>query len=106
MNEKPLRPRLILLPDGTISSAHCTCMAGLGEAYSHSTTVDFFILHCHLLGQKSAEALSCMDKLSAWTVPNLVKAITPRKIKDINWGRQTSYSSKYFHLKIYKADVY
>lgn len=100
MNDKPLRPWLILLPDGTISSVHCTCMAGLGEACSHSAAVAFSILHSHLRSQELIQDLSCTDKLSAWTVPDLAKAITPKRIKDIDWGKQTtSYNSKYFFKK-------
>ena len=35
MNDPSLQPWLILEPDGTVISAHCNCMAGIGEVCSH-----------------------------------------------------------------------
>lgn len=85
MNEKYLKPWLILLPDGSIDSAHCTCMAGLGEVCSHIAAVAFAL---SFLSPK--EEMSCTDKLSAWTVPKINEKIEPKRIKDINLGKPTS----------------
>ena len=35
LSEKPLTPWIIAKPDGEIITAHCDCMAGLGETCSH-----------------------------------------------------------------------
>ncbi|CAG9762584.1 unnamed protein product [Ceutorhynchus assimilis] len=35
---------VILLPDGSISSAHCTCMAGLAEVCSHVAIILFYLM--------------------------------------------------------------
>ena len=35
VREKPLLPWAIIKKDGCIEAAHCTCMAGLGEACTH-----------------------------------------------------------------------
>ncbi len=35
VNDKPLDPWLLISEDGTVQSAHCTCMAGLSEGCSH-----------------------------------------------------------------------
>ena len=43
MNDPPLRPWVIAEENGTIQSAHCTCMAGLGEACSHVGALLFYV---------------------------------------------------------------
>ena len=43
MRENPLDPWNISEPDGNVLVAHCTCMAGLGEACSHSAALVFSI---------------------------------------------------------------
>ena len=41
VSEKPLEPWILMNEYGSVSSAHCTCMAGLAEACSHIGTVLF-----------------------------------------------------------------
>lgn len=99
MNDTPLRPWLVFLPDGSISTAHCACMAGLGEVCSHAAAVAFAILfqNPELSEEElSCASLSCTDKLSKWTVPIKAKGpILPKRIKDINWGKKvTSYDGE------------
>lgn len=43
MNETPLLPWLIIETDGSVISAHCTCMAGTGEVCSHVGAVLFAV---------------------------------------------------------------
>lgn len=43
MNETPLLPWLIAETDGSVISAHCTCMAGIGEVCSHVGAVLFAV---------------------------------------------------------------
>lgn len=81
MNDKPLKPWVIVLPDGSITSAHFTCMAGLGEVCSHAASI-VFAIYC-----QKRQSESCTDKLSKWTVPVATKKISPKKLKDINWGK-------------------
>ena len=45
INEKPLEPWLIVCSDGTVQSAHCTCMAGWSEGCSHIAAVPFALEH-------------------------------------------------------------
>lgn len=75
MNDKPLRPWLILLPDATIASAHCDCMAGLGEVCSHTAAVAFALY----FKNPYMESISCTDKLSIWPAPITSKAIVQKK---------------------------
>ncbi|KAL3854701.1 hypothetical protein ACJMK2_013959 [Sinanodonta woodiana] len=39
VREKPLEPWVIVATDGSVETAHCTCMAGLGECCTHEATV-------------------------------------------------------------------
>ena len=41
MSEKPLQPWIIAEKDGRILAAHCTCMAGFGEACTHVAALFF-----------------------------------------------------------------
>ena len=43
MREKPLDSWIIAEPDGKVLAAHCTCMAGLGEACTHIAALLFSI---------------------------------------------------------------
>jgi uncharacterized Zn finger protein len=43
MSEKPLQPWIIAEKDGRILAAHCTCMAGLGEACTHVAALLFAV---------------------------------------------------------------
>ena len=81
MNEKPLQCWLIILPDGAIATAHCTCMAGLGEVCNHSAAIAF------QLYPRNQSISSCTDKLSVWPVPKAAKSIVPKKLRDVNWGK-------------------
>lgn len=85
MNDKDLSCWLTFEADGSILSAHCTCMAGLGEVCSH-TAADALTFHFH----NNTEEVACTDVLSAWPVPKVSKKIELKEIKDINWGKQTT----------------
>lgn len=90
MNEKPVQAWIIFLLDGSIDSAHCTCMAGLGEVCTH-TAAACFALHFH----NSLEEASCTENLCLWNVPKQSKKIEFKKIKDIIWGKITKpYKNK------------
>ncbi|KAG0439811.1 hypothetical protein HPB47_016523 [Ixodes persulcatus] len=65
--EKLLQPWLLVKPDGEVLLAHCTCMAGLGEAYSHIVSILFYLEAVI----KSREELTCTDKENAWLPPQL-----------------------------------
>lgn len=91
MNEKPLESWLIFLEDGSISSAHCTCMAGLGEACSHTAAIAFKLL----FASEEQEEESCTQKLCVWNAPKMVLKIEPKELKDVFLGKNTtSYDGK------------
>jgi hypothetical protein len=41
IHDQPLEPWLIVSDDGSVQSAHCTCLAGLSEGRSHIAAVLF-----------------------------------------------------------------
>jgi hypothetical protein len=43
IHDQPLEPWLIVSDDGSVQSAHCTCLAGLSEGRSHIAAVQFAI---------------------------------------------------------------
>ena len=53
----------IIEPDGQIITAHCQCMAGLGEVCSHVGAVLFKLEACTSLGYNT---VFCTSKPCAW----------------------------------------
>lgn len=86
MNDTPLRPWVIICPDGTIASAHCNCMAGLGEVCSHTAAL-IFAIHFE---QVKKDNLACTERLCSWNVPKSNQPVFPKRVKDINWGKSCS----------------
>lgn len=80
-NEKVLKAWIIILKNGSIASAHCLCMAGLGEVCSHVAAI-LFLLYSR--PTTSQEELACTDKLSVWPVP-CTKNIDMIRVCDIDW---------------------
>ena len=66
-------------PDGTILSAHCQCMAGMGEACSHVAAILFKIQTAVLLGLNEKASTS---KACKWN-QQFSKKVEPCTIKDI-----------------------
>ncbi|KAK2189829.1 hypothetical protein NP493_96g12029 [Ridgeia piscesae] len=54
VNDKPLEAWVIVSHDGTVQSAHCTCMAGLSEGCSHITEVLFTLEHGSRVSKKAS----------------------------------------------------
>lgn len=86
-NAPPLQSWLIIKPDGAILSAHCTCMAGLGEACSHAAAIVFAVYY-EQLKQRQTNQRSCTESLSIWNVPRALNKVTPKKAKFIQLGKK------------------
>ena len=94
MNDKPLKPWLIIFSDSAIASAHCSCMAGLGEVCSYAAAIAFSLYFKDLTNDE----VSCTDRLSVWPVPKM-KNIVPKKIKEIDWGQtMKSFTSMFINI--------
>ena len=56
----PLKPWIVVEKDGTNETAHCTCMAGLGETSSHIATTLFAIeAAVKILKERTCTSLPC-----------------------------------------------
>ena len=67
--------------DGSVSSAHCTCMAGLAEACSHIGAVLFCLEACARTRKDSTPN----DLPAYWLFPSSTRLDTQfKKIKDMN----------------------
>ncbi|KAJ6647934.1 hypothetical protein Bhyg_03159 [Pseudolycoriella hygida] len=84
---KALRCWVAIDSNGIILTAHCECMAGLGEVCTHVGAV-LFVLEAW--NRKSteidrAESISCTDVLAKWLVPKL-KEVIMASVADICWN--------------------
>ena len=74
-NDKPLEAWVIVSSDGTVQSAHCTCMAGLSEGCSHIAAVLFALEH----GSRVSKEASVTDVPAYGLLPSAVKFSIPFK---------------------------
>ncbi|XP_044766704.1 uncharacterized protein LOC123322756 [Coccinella septempunctata] len=88
MTEAPLKAWIISSSDGSIECAHCTCMAGTGEACSHIGALLFAVEYVNVCRSTT----SCTDVRALWKVPT-VQEIRAEKVKEINFGRIRAYHS-------------
>ena len=64
-NTAPLQPWLVLEMNGQVHAWHCTCMAGLVEAYSHIATVLFYLVTSWVKIRQT----SCTSQRCPWLMP-------------------------------------
>ena len=87
MNDTPLRQWLIAEKGGKIISAHCDCMAGLGEACTHIAATLFWV-HATV---RIRETKTVTQEKAYWMLPTGVKKIAYSRLSDIDF---TSAKSK------------
>ena len=80
MNEKPLIPWFIAESEGKILAAHCDCMAGLGETYSHVAS----LLWATAAGVEKRDCLTLTQKSAYWVMPPAIKSVPYVQVGDIN----------------------
>lgn len=71
LNDTPLKAWVIISSNGEVSSAHCTCMAGLAETCTHVGAVLFKVeatVRCR-------ELKTCTDKPSYWILPSNINKV-------------------------------
>ena len=82
INDKPLDPWLLISEDGTVQSAHCTCMAGLSEGCSHIAAALFAMEN----GTRLTQEASVTDVPSYWIFPTPAKFASQfQKIREMNF---------------------
>ena len=85
LSETPLTPWVICTKSGQILSAHCDCMAGLGESCTHVAALLFFLESV----EKLRESQTVTDKSAYW-VETKSKKVGEVKGKEIS---MTDFSS-------------
>ncbi|KAJ8910557.1 hypothetical protein NQ315_008942 [Exocentrus adspersus] len=81
-NAKPLETWVIANKHGNVSTAHCTCMAGSGEACSHVGAILFAVNYFN----SRDEGMSSTDVQCRWIVPSLSTTVPVVPVRDMNWG--------------------
>ena len=81
MNEKALKPWIISSKEGIIQSAHCDCMAGLGEVCSHVGALLFYVEHAY----KLETSKTVTDKKAYWLPPSIDK-VKYAEVGDIDFS--------------------
>ncbi|XP_046553591.1 uncharacterized protein LOC124263024 [Haliotis rubra] len=72
LNEAPLQPWFITDDAGTVLSAHCNCMAGLGESCSHVASMMFAVEAIVRL----RETATVTQQPAYWKLPASLKRLT------------------------------
>lgn len=86
MSEKPLTPWVVCEKPGKVVSAHCNCMAGLGESCSHVAS----LLWAIEAGCKRRDSLTVTEKKAYWVLPSAVKSVPYSRVKDIKFSKTPS----------------
>ncbi|KAK7480023.1 hypothetical protein BaRGS_00028756 [Batillaria attramentaria] len=82
LNEKPVSPWFIASADGTIVSAHCTCLEGLGETCTHVGALTFAVDAFNSAREKT----TCTDEKAYWKVPEGAEGVSPKPAYAIDFG--------------------
>jgi len=77
-----LHPWAAVLEDGVVLGAHCTCMAGLGEACSHISCLLKCIKDANV-HRKQQGVDSCTSQPCSWLPPT--KDVAPQRLSDIDF---------------------
>ena len=71
MNETALKPWVIAFQSGIVESAHCNCMAGLGESCTHVGALLFFTMEA----QRIATEKTVTQEKAYWMLPNSIDKV-------------------------------
>jgi hypothetical protein len=83
--EKNLAVWVIFQEDGSVCTAHCTCMAGTSEVCSHVGAILFAAEYA----TKMKEDVSCTGVKAAWPVP-ATKNVPIIPVSQMKWGKPTT----------------
>ena len=81
LSETPLQAWFICGEEGTIITAHCNCMAGLGETCSHLASIMFFVEAAVRLRDKQ----TVTQEAAYWKLPSVKKQVEYAPIKLIKF---------------------
>ncbi|XP_070384023.1 uncharacterized protein [Dermacentor albipictus] len=81
LGERPLKVWILCKDGGAVLTAHCTCMAGVGEACSHVGACLFAVD----TGVRMRNSVSCTQKDNIW-LPTYVEKAQFKRLKEINFA--------------------
>ena len=81
MSEKPLTPWIIAKANGQIVTAHCDCVAGVGETCSHVASV----LWALESGVRLRDSMNVTQKRAYWVVPHAIKDVPYAPVSNIEF---------------------
>ena len=81
MNETPLKPWVAATNEGTVVTAHCNCMAGLGGACSHVGAILFAVG----IGVTIKRSTTCTSVPCKWLMPSPAIAVSYQVLRDIDF---------------------
>ncbi|XP_066930891.1 uncharacterized protein [Clytia hemisphaerica] len=84
-SKTPPRAWVYLNPDGEVCYAHCTCMAGLGEACSHIAAI-LFLLYMSTNHRERMSSNSCTSLECPWLPDSAVKEVECLPISKIDFS--------------------
>ncbi|MCL4144766.1 UNVERIFIED_CONTAM: hypothetical protein GTU68_057373 [Idotea baltica] len=90
LNEKPLTPWVFAHKDGVIISAHCDCMAGLGETCSHVGA----LLWAVESATQHKNNLTVTDKVCYWNMPTSIKKVLPCQVRNMKFNNNLDIQTK------------
>ena len=70
INQAPLKPWVAIRKNGSVECGHCTCMAGLGETYSHISAILYWLETAARIHNET----TCTSKSNSWLPPSLPAA--------------------------------
>lgn len=80
LGDRPLKVWILSKQDGVVQTAHCTCMAGAGEACSHVGACLFAVD----TGVRMKKSVTCTQKENIW-LPAYVEKVQFKRLKDIDF---------------------
>ncbi|XP_071081072.1 uncharacterized protein [Haliotis cracherodii] len=90
LNEAPLHPWFITDDTGKVLSAHCNCMAGLGESCTHVASVKFAVEAIVRL----RESTTVTQEPAYWKLPALMKKVEYASLRDIDFTSSKTLKKK------------
>ena len=91
VSDTPTQTWVISESNGKILSAHCDCMAGLGEACSHIGAILFYLEASHRI----REAKTVTDEKAYWMLPSSCKDIKFAEVSNIDFTSPNTLKRKY-----------
>ena len=76
--------------DGDVLSAHCNCMAGLGESCSHIGAILFFVATVRIRDSKTVT-----EEKAYWMLPASLKSVPYAEVVDINFTSLDTLKRKF-----------